>query len=127
MIEKLPPQYAGDDASPEDRQKYEALYKRLVELDQQRQRQQQRLAQYRQLEALLAPLKDPVENIQPNLVTRDGELVKEIDRMRMLAARVAGRVSQTQVMHEGDWTEVSRTDPESKLAAVLESSSRGNV
>ncbi|CRG89700.1 hypothetical protein PISL3812_06739 [Talaromyces islandicus] len=92
VIEKLPEQYAGEDISEEDRNRYESLYQRLVALDGRRQEQQKRLAQYRQLEALLEPLKNPQENIQPNLITRDGELIQEIDKMRMLMARVAGRI-----------------------------------
>ena len=34
------------------------------------------------------------EKVQPNLVTRDGELEKELERMRVLLVRVAGRVAQ---------------------------------
>ncbi|KAI0108076.1 kinetochore Sim4 complex subunit Fta4 [Daldinia grandis] len=35
-----------------------------------------------------------VEKVQPNLVTRDGEMEKELERMRMLLVRVAARVAQ---------------------------------
>jgi hypothetical protein len=90
-------------------------------LDSQRQQQNQRLAQYKQLETLIEPLKDPQANIQPNLITRDGELVQEIDRMRMLVARVAGRVNQTRVVQLGDQSAtVPSTDPDQKLEAVLD-------
>ena len=34
----------------------------------------------------------PQETVQPNLVTKDGQLGKELDRMRLLLARVSGRV-----------------------------------
>lgn len=33
-------------------------------------------------------------DIQPNLVTRDGELIQEMEKMRMLVARVGGRIAQ---------------------------------
>ena len=40
---------------------------------------------------LLRPLRDARRNIQPNLGGRDSELEKEIDRMKLLGARlVAG-------------------------------------
>jgi len=42
----------------------------------------------------LAPLNHPQKNIQPNLVTKDGELSQELDRMRVLLARVAARVGE---------------------------------
>lgn len=101
--------------------RYERLYHRLVELDNIRRQQRQRLAQYKQLETLIEPLKDPQANIQPNLITRDSELVQEIDRMRMLVARVAGRVSQTRVIPLGDRSAtIPSTDPDQKLAAVLD-------
>ncbi|KAI1655506.1 kinetochore Sim4 complex subunit Fta4 [Daldinia decipiens] len=35
-----------------------------------------------------------VEKVQPNLVTRDGEMEKELERMRVLLVRVASRVAQ---------------------------------
>ncbi|KAI0847003.1 kinetochore Sim4 complex subunit Fta4 [Daldinia vernicosa] len=35
-----------------------------------------------------------VEKVQPNLVTRDGEMEKELERMRVLLVRVAARVAQ---------------------------------
>jgi hypothetical protein len=37
---------------------------------------------------------EPQTNVQPNLVTRDGELSQELDRMRVLMARVTGRVDE---------------------------------
>jgi negative regulator of sigma E activity len=101
--------------------RYDELRKRLVELDGQRQQRQQRLAQYKQLEALLQPFKDPQKNLQPNLVTRDGELIQELDKMRMLVARVAGRLSQSKGIQQGDESAtVPSMDPDEKLAALLE-------
>lgn len=80
------------------------------------------MAQYKQLEALLEPFKNPQENIQPNLLTRDGELVQEIDKMRMLVARVAGRVNSSRVIRtDDDGSEtIPSTDTEEKLAALLD-------
>ncbi|KAI1455608.1 kinetochore Sim4 complex subunit Fta4 [Annulohypoxylon moriforme] len=37
---------------------------------------------------------DGIDKVQPNLVTREGELEKELERMRMLLVRVAARVAQ---------------------------------
>ncbi|KAJ5578263.1 uncharacterized protein N7459_007227 [Penicillium hispanicum] len=73
---------------------YQELRERLASLDQQRQQRQRRLDQLQHLQRLIEPLQQPQQNIQPNLVTRDGELVQEIEKMRMLVARVGGRVSQ---------------------------------
>lgn len=89
-------------------------------LDSQRQAQQKRLAQYKQLEALLEPLKNPQENIQPNLITRDGELVQEIDKMRILMSRVASRVRKTPSSQLGiESSTISAADPDDNLAELL--------
>ncbi|KAH8698438.1 kinetochore complex Fta4 of Sim4 subunit, or CENP-50-domain-containing protein [Talaromyces proteolyticus] len=117
VIEKLPAQYHGEDISAGDQERYKAIYQRLLALDSQRQEQQKRLAHYRQLEALLEPFKNPQQNIQPNLVTRDGELVQEIDKMRMLIARVSERVHNSRVTQPDH--PASSTDPNEKLAALL--------
>lgn len=50
--------------------------------------------QLRKLQQLLEPFTEPQKNVQPNLVTRDGELTEELDRMRKLVARVGARINQ---------------------------------
>lgn len=35
----------------------------------------------------------PQENVQPNLVTKDGTLAEELTKSRMLGVRLAGRVA----------------------------------
>lgn len=52
------------------------------------------MEQLQHLQRLLEPFEEPQKNIQPNLVTRDGELVQELDKMRMLVARLGGRIAQ---------------------------------
>ena len=74
--------------------RYRQLRERLVGLDSQRQQRQRRLDQLQQLQRLLEPFAEPQQNIQPNLITRDGELVQELEKMRMLVARVGGRIGQ---------------------------------
>ncbi|KAI9705057.1 MAG: hypothetical protein M1836_006840 [Candelina mexicana] len=73
---------------------YATLQSRLMHLSAQRHFQRQKLAQYRHLQLLLQPFENPQENVQPNLVTRDGELGGELDRMRMLMARVGSRIER---------------------------------
>jgi len=40
----------------------------------------------------LAPFENARENVQPNLAGRDGELGRELERMRVLLARVSARI-----------------------------------
>lgn len=66
------------------------------------------MARLRRMAALLAPFEPSHTNndddtthsatttttVQENLVTRNGEVERELERMRLLLARVAGRVAQ---------------------------------
>jgi hypothetical protein len=97
------------------------LYQRLLELDAERKQTQQRLAQYKQLGKLLDPFKDPQTNIQPNLVTRDGQLGEELDRMRMLVAKISRRIEESKkVAAVSDQHQKLSTDPDTKLSALLD-------
>jgi hypothetical protein len=101
--------------------RYKRLRERLANLDNQRQQRQRRLDQLRLLQRLLEPFREPQTNVQPNLVTKDGELVQELEKMRMLVARVSGRIAQSQAANNDDRDEVSYVlDTEQKLAALLD-------
>ncbi|KAI9812899.1 MAG: hypothetical protein M1827_004417 [Pycnora praestabilis] len=127
-IAKLPEEWPADQVSNEadleryhNLRRYEQLQARLKELSAQRQAQQQKMAQYKHLQRLLEPLKDPQKNVQPNLVTRDGELGPELDRMRMLMARVAGKVealNESGMALRAGYGDVGVESTESKLASV---------
>ncbi|KAJ5664148.1 hypothetical protein N7507_004879 [Penicillium longicatenatum] len=90
----LPLDLESQGASEEQNERYQRLRDRLASLDQQRQQKQRRIDQLQHLHRLLEPFKEPQVAIQPNLVTRDGELAQELEKMRMLLARVSGRISQ---------------------------------
>lgn len=101
--------------------RYAELFARLTELDARRKKQQQRLAQYKQLKSLLEPFQDPQNSIQPNLVTRDSELGEELDRMRILVATASSRIEEGSLQNESQEQEaLESADPEKKLAAILD-------
>ncbi|OJD14726.1 hypothetical protein AJ78_04951 [Emergomyces pasteurianus Ep9510] len=115
---RLPEQWRdGDDINEDGKLRYEQLQQRLLELDNRRKKQQERLAQYKQLKELLEPFKDPQVNIQPNLVTRDSPLGQEIDRMRMLVAKVTSRIDRARVNIELEGISQRMNDPDAKLSA----------
>lgn len=74
--------------------RYQQLRQDLVDGDRRRQQKQQYLEQLRHLQRLTEPFKNPQNDVQPNLITRDGELIQELEKMRMLVARVGGRIAQ---------------------------------
>ncbi|ETS84657.1 hypothetical protein PFICI_02682 [Pestalotiopsis fici W106-1] len=79
------------EADPADAQQYETLQDRLQTLSAQRAETKARVERLRQMQALLRPFET---NVQENLVTRNGEIEKELERMRVLLVRVAGRIGQ---------------------------------
>ncbi|KIW73637.1 hypothetical protein PV04_01736 [Phialophora macrospora] len=104
-------------------ERYSQLREELVDLSRKRDALKRRLAQHQELRRLVEPLDEPQRNVQPNLVTRDGELSQELDRMRVLMARVTGRVSEMgnsrgdmQVLQE---TETASLTDQQKLARVM--------
>jgi Kinetochore complex Fta4 of Sim4 subunit, or CENP-50 len=112
---------ASANLSETDAARYGALCERLTSLAEQRDGQRQRLASYKHLQTLLEPFTDAQETIQPNLVARDGELGKELERMRVLLARVTGRVKEmkdTGVTSHSPGT--GSMSNEQKLAAVMD-------
>jgi len=140
VIAKLPEEWEDDDASEADLlryvtntchvhytlmrantpYRYRKLQTRLSDLDAKRTEQQQRLAQYKHLQSLMEPLKDPQVNVQPHLVTKDGELSKELDKMRSLLARVAGRINEAGPTMNGHYDNKSAESAEQRLERVLE-------
>jgi hypothetical protein len=87
--------------SDADSTRYAILRKRLLEAARRRDTQKKRMEGYRALQEVLEPLEGARENVQPNLVTKDGELGRELDRMRVLCARVASGVGEVQGEEKG--------------------------
>ncbi|KAI1800022.1 kinetochore Sim4 complex subunit Fta4 [Daldinia bambusicola] len=96
------------DAHPAEATRYADLATSLSLLSSRRKETRARLDRLRRMRNLLAPFssssssssnapeagESAAEKVQPNLVTRDGEMEKELERMRVLLVRVAARVAQ---------------------------------
>ncbi|KAJ9496306.1 hypothetical protein H2202_008264 [Exophiala xenobiotica] len=101
---------------------YTRLRQDLLDLSQARDALKQKMAKYKSLQRLMEPLGNPQVNIQPNLITKDGELSKELERMRVLLARVTGKVSENPNSSEFGTTDAApqALSDTQKLAALLE-------
>jgi hypothetical protein len=75
--------------------RYAETVRQLADLSQRRKDLRQRVERFRNLEKSIESFRtmDGV-GVQENLVTRDGPVEKELERMRVLLARVVGRVSE---------------------------------
>lgn len=74
--------------------RYADAVRQLSELNDQRKQLRQQVARLKRLQSLIEPLQT-TENgvgIQENLLTRNGPVEKELEKMRFLLARVGGRV-----------------------------------
>ena len=78
----------------DDADEYFDLRRQLLGLCEQRDAAREKLLRYQKLQELLRPFEDASESVQPNLVTKDGEMRRELERLRVLLARVTGRVGE---------------------------------
>ncbi|OAA44167.1 hypothetical protein NOR_03895 [Metarhizium rileyi] len=96
-IEELPPSWPIEtdlDNYPEEAELYEAIVLRLTQLSEERKQIRLRVEHLRRIKAAVQPLATTDEtSIQDNLVTRDGPVEKELEKMRVLLARVTSRVA----------------------------------
>ncbi|KAK0638783.1 kinetochore Sim4 complex subunit Fta4 [Cercophora newfieldiana] len=97
-ISSLPPTWESISASqaeanPLEARRYAELVTQLQELSSQRGDAAARVERLKRMKALLEPFED-VAAVQENLVTRNGEVESELQRTRMLLARVGGRIGQ---------------------------------
>lgn len=107
--------------SRSDLQLYHDLRLRLIQLADQRDEKLQKLQRYQNLQQLLKPYESPESNVQPNLVQKDGEMAEELARLRVLCARVAGRVEGWDGQKQkGDQENRSGEGFEEKLKRIMD-------
>ncbi|KAI5860851.1 kinetochore Sim4 complex subunit Fta4 [Durotheca rogersii] len=90
---------AQADARPAEAARFAELSASLTALAARRAAACDRLARLHRMRDLLAPFAPAADAdaggaVQPNLVTRDGDVERELERMRMLLVRVSARVAQ---------------------------------
>lgn len=119
-IERLHDTWDGDEEDEDRRARYQELTETLKDLDGRRKIMKEKVEGYKRLKEMLEPFDRATEIVQPNLVVRDGELEKELEKMRLLVARVRGRV---EALPEGlvadDEMDMDFSDEEKKVAALF--------
>lgn len=94
-ISNLPYAWEDEDEAqnrPEEAEQFAELSAHLKVLNDQRRELKEKVSRYSALKEALAPFEDAKEDVQENLCTRDGEVETELQKMRMLMARVKGRL-----------------------------------
>lgn len=91
-IDALPEAYPLAAEDEDGLEEYQELRERLVRGSEVLEALEKKRAYYRHLLELARPFANPRETVQPNLVTKDGALGAELERTRVLAARLAVEV-----------------------------------
>jgi len=96
----------------------------LKDLNERRKELKERVARYKALKEGLTPFENVKENVQENLCTRDGEVEAELQKMRMLMARVKGRLEGLEAPEspENSEMEVDFLDQGKKVEALFKNS-----
>lgn len=97
-IEALPETWISEkdiNDYPMEAKLYADAVRRLSELNEQRNQLRDQVARLNRLKSVVQPLQtgENGAGVQENLLTRDGPVEKELERMRFLLARVGGRVN----------------------------------
>ena len=118
IIQQMPEEWSeeAEAEAPEKAHRYQELQQRLVEVSEKRRVAREKLEQYRNMKKLLVPFEGPEAGLQDNLVVKNGEVEKELERMRMLMLRVE-RGLQNLEDKQGDEMDVDvvEDDGEEKL------------
>ncbi|KAM4065882.1 kinetochore complex fta4 of sim4 subunit, or CENP-50 domain-containing protein [Hirsutella rhossiliensis] len=98
VIEALPPSWPLDreiNDYPMEAKRYVEAASRLTRLNEERKTLRQRVERLRRLKGSVDPFRTTDgAGVQENLITRNGPVEVELERMRFLLARVAGRMSE---------------------------------
>ncbi|KAK9450110.1 kinetochore Sim4 complex subunit Fta4 [Limtongia smithiae] len=94
IVESLPASWdelagTSNDATEEDQEEYATLRDSLPSLIAALSSARRRAAHISEISQLLSTLADPVVNVQPNLVSREGDIEHELTRTRVLSAKLA--------------------------------------
>ncbi|KAK5994875.1 hypothetical protein PT974_03262 [Cladobotryum mycophilum] len=129
-IEALPETWSSEkdiNAYPMEANRYKEAVQQLADLNEQRKALRLRVERLRRLQSTIEPLRttDGGVGVQENLATRDGPVEKELEKMRFLLARVAGRVGvlssarasqESSSVELGDLTEARKRNIDEFLA-----------
>lgn len=118
-------------AKPMEARRYAELVGLLQSLAARKQEADARVARLRRMQGMLAPFQQPQgqegpRGVQENLVTRGGEVEKELERMRMLLARVGDRVARMKD-YQAEFERDKLVDPDSMAIDEVEVQERRKV
>lgn len=123
VIEQLPEEWSENASakSPEQAAKFTELTQKLTALNEQRRVARERVERYRKFKEMVDLLGEDA-GVQDNLVTRNGELEEELEKMRRLMLRVERGVGALEGKGRGEEMDVDMDfegEEEGKILALL--------
>ncbi|KAH7419862.1 kinetochore Sim4 complex subunit Fta4 [Cadophora sp. MPI-SDFR-AT-0126] len=123
VIEQLPEEWSenASTTSPEQAAKFTELSQKLTALNEQRRLAKARLERYKQFKEMVGCLGEDA-GVQDNLVTRNGEVEVELEKMRRLMMRVERGIEAVDGKVSGDDMDVDiegEDEDEGKILALL--------
>jgi hypothetical protein len=122
IIEQLPATWSeeAESVAPEKAARYKELQTRLTKLNERRKASREKLERYKALKGLLEPFEEGTD-VQGNLVVKEGEVEKELERMKLLMVRVQRGVQGLEHKEvDGEEMDIDvERDEQEKVLAVL--------
>ena len=107
----------------EEAQRYKELQSKLAKLNEKRKVAKEKVEQYRAAKKLLIPFEGEDAGLQENIITKNGEVEKELERMRMLMLRVERGLQGLEGRERGEEDEMDidvEEDVQKRLLALLD-------
>ncbi|KUJ18319.1 uncharacterized protein LY89DRAFT_706831 [Mollisia scopiformis] len=120
VIEQMPEQWSeeAETKAPEQAAKYKELQQKLVELNERRKAARQKVENYKALKQLVDLLGEDA-GVQDNIVTKNGEVEIELEKMRRLMVRVERGIGGLDERQEGDEMVIDGEEGRDKILNLL--------
>jgi hypothetical protein len=125
LIEQIPETWSEEASTlaPENAALFTSLQSRLQELNTRRAVAREKVERYKAMKELLVPFADVEKDVQENVIVRDGEVERELERMKLLLLRVQRGVSglgePLSGAGEEDWDVDGSEEMEGRVLGIL--------
>ncbi|CZR53019.1 uncharacterized protein PAC_02897 [Phialocephala subalpina] len=120
VIEQLPEEWSeeAESKAPEQARRYKELQQKLAELNERRKVAREKVENYKALKKLVDLLGGDA-GVQDNLVTKNGEVEVELEKMRRLMVRVERGIGGLEERQDGEDMDVDADGEQVKILKLL--------
>lgn len=120
MIEQMPESWSeeAERKAPEQAVRYKELQQKLVELNEKRKAAREKVENYKALKQMVDLLAADA-GVQDNLVTKNGEVEVELEKMRRLMVRVERGIGGLEERQDDDGMIIDGEEADAKVLSLL--------